>query len=342
MKKLWNKRESNFELLRIVSMLFIVAAHFSLYNDFDGGMLLGNQFIYSFFRCGGKLGVFLFLLITGYFMINSNIKVRKMVNLEFQVLFYTIGSLIFWLLLGRGVNFYHVFKSIFPNLSGMYWFFTSYFALYLFIPFINKFLLGLKKEELQKLLLLGFVFLILIPSVFMFNTPITDGIYLVYYYVVGSYIKLYFNDNKRKYLYLFMFIFSYFLIVLISMFIKYLSINSDVMMEYVYFYTKSQSVLVFVSAVSLFMFFKNVKVSYSGIINKIASCSFGVYLFHENVFMREILWKDIFIMQPNGNLLYYFVSCLFSVVCVYIIGGVVDFVRQIIFNTFSVVKGKFL
>ena len=73
MKKLWNKRESNFELLRIVSMLFIVAAHFSLYNDFDGGMLLGNQFIYSFFRCGGKLGVFLFLLITGYFMINSNI-----------------------------------------------------------------------------------------------------------------------------------------------------------------------------------------------------------------------------------------------------------------------------
>ena len=39
--------------------------------------------------------------------------------------------------------------------------YISYFILYLLIPYINKLLLSLSKEEYIKLLLIGFVFLIL-------------------------------------------------------------------------------------------------------------------------------------------------------------------------------------
>ena len=65
-------RQSGFELLRILAMVIIVAHHFARYSGFEKpeGVtfgLLWTQFLYL----GGKLGVNVFVLISGYFLIES-------------------------------------------------------------------------------------------------------------------------------------------------------------------------------------------------------------------------------------------------------------------------------
>lgn len=73
------ERESKFELLRIVSMIAIIVCHLAENNNYllADSVFTISDFIHSFFSCCGQLGVILFVLITGYFMINSKIKLKK-------------------------------------------------------------------------------------------------------------------------------------------------------------------------------------------------------------------------------------------------------------------------
>ena len=65
------KRNSGFELLRIIAMLMIVANHYRTYGQyFDSAADIGlNTFFLNVFEMFGSPACSLFALITGYFMI---------------------------------------------------------------------------------------------------------------------------------------------------------------------------------------------------------------------------------------------------------------------------------
>ena len=75
-----NLRESNFELLRIISMIFIVAYHLVYYtgvNIFTQPTEI-NKLWLLFIMLGGKVGVNAFVLISGYFSVTAkNFKTSK-------------------------------------------------------------------------------------------------------------------------------------------------------------------------------------------------------------------------------------------------------------------------
>ena len=76
-------RESNFELLRIVAMIFIVAHHFLIASgniNYYSPTLCGGEFANSFLVCG----VDCFILISGYFGIKCN--VYKFLKIVFLIL----------------------------------------------------------------------------------------------------------------------------------------------------------------------------------------------------------------------------------------------------------------
>lgn len=84
-------RETNIELLRIVAMIMIILHHLAIYlrNTKVPLTTTGRCLTTSFFGLG-KLGVNIFVLISGYFLINSKFKTKKVIKLWLQVVFYSV------------------------------------------------------------------------------------------------------------------------------------------------------------------------------------------------------------------------------------------------------------
>ena len=74
-------RESNIELLRVISMVMIFVYHYCVHGSIlKVGSYTINKLVALFLSIGGRVGVNLFILIMGYFMINSKFKIKKLLK----------------------------------------------------------------------------------------------------------------------------------------------------------------------------------------------------------------------------------------------------------------------
>lgn len=91
------KRQSNFELLRIISMILIIAHHYAIHGGFELSKqaFSAQLFFLQVLSYGGKLGVNLFVLISGYFLVTSRCKLKKAVNLWMKVTVFSACIAIF-------------------------------------------------------------------------------------------------------------------------------------------------------------------------------------------------------------------------------------------------------
>ena len=88
-------RDSNLELFRIVTMLIIVAHHYVVNSGYlelikEFGATSSNSLFLLLFGWGGKTGINCFVLITGYFMVKSQITLNKFLKLFLEIEFYSI------------------------------------------------------------------------------------------------------------------------------------------------------------------------------------------------------------------------------------------------------------
>ena len=88
-------RNSSIELLRIISMVMIVACHFATHSGFtyNSHTLSIPRFWLSFIEMGGKVGVDVFILISGYFLITNKrlFNLKRLLKFWGQVFFYSAG-----------------------------------------------------------------------------------------------------------------------------------------------------------------------------------------------------------------------------------------------------------
>lgn len=94
-----------------------------------------------------------------------------------------------------------------------------------------------------------------------------------------------------------------------------------------FFIADSNKPLAVITAIFAFLFFKNLKIGYSKIINTIAASAFGVLLIHANsATMRQWLWKDTLdnVGHFDGNT---YLHAILSVLTVYAICTLIDFIR---------------
>ena len=136
-----NVRRSNFELLRIFAMLLIVMHHFSVHSPFVEftNALSVNRLGIQFMEIGGKLGVNLFVLISGYFMCTSKeFKVKKIIVLFLQILMYSVLCYSVICIATNQFSIREVLRTFLPITFVNWWFASTYFVLLFFTPFINK------------------------------------------------------------------------------------------------------------------------------------------------------------------------------------------------------------
>ena len=153
-------RDSSIELLRIAAMFCIVICHFATHGkfEFDTNTVTVPRLWWYFIEMGGNFGVNVFVLVSGYFLINARgelFNLRRILKFWGQVFFYSVSIYFAFRLFGIGeLTSKPVTDILFPITFRQWWFASTYFVLYLLHPFINRLLRNLSKEEFQRFLIL--------------------------------------------------------------------------------------------------------------------------------------------------------------------------------------------
>lgn len=324
-------RESNFELLRIIAMMFIFVYHYINYGGIlNVGSYTINKLIALFLYSGGRVGVNIFILIMGYFMINSKFKIKKVFKMMFQVFFYSVILAILSVYrLNSNFEATSIKEYFTPILSAVYWFATYYVIIYLITPFLNKLIKSLGKNGCKKLIIISTVILSLIPTISYRITFASELFtWFVYMYILGAYIREYnfdFKNKKTSKILSLLYPIVAFITVIITILInKYCYCNIDI----THFYGM-YSILVVISSISIFMWFKNMHIKGNKIINFFGKTSFAVYLLHDHLLYKNILWTlDVKTQLVEQSPAYIFIGHLFiSMILIYILTSIIEFLR---------------
>lgn len=108
-------RQTGPEVLRIIAMLLIVFHHFALHVGIEYTTFsLSNAYL-NIIEFGGKIGVNVFVIITGYFSCTSKFSFQKIFKLLFAVEFYSLTLMIVSLFTGAQEFRVMLFvKGVFP------------------------------------------------------------------------------------------------------------------------------------------------------------------------------------------------------------------------------------
>ena len=169
-KTIEKQRKSNFELLRIFAMMLIILHHYALHgglSSIDGYGV--NKYIGIICLIGGKLAVNLFVLISGYFLIESEFKVKKVLKLILQAYCYSVAFFIGYVLLKGNVSGDIMKLTMFPFTSKAYWFLLPYICVYVLSPFINKLIKSISQKEL--LILIGILVFLCHALLYLIQEP---------------------------------------------------------------------------------------------------------------------------------------------------------------------------
>lgn len=332
------ERDMKFELLRIVAMIMIICWHYVSH----GGAVPSTDFLSINYILAWLVKAFCvvavncYVLISGYYLIESKFKVKKIVKLWIQVAFYSITVFMILVIFGKSeFNILNVLRSIFPIINNNYWFVTAYFGLYLVFPFLNILIKSITKKQFQYLLTILSVLLVFITTFSPFGNDIIDPqkgysfIWFVFLYFVAAYIRLYYVENKKKSYYLCIYCICSLLTFLTNIIITSLSTRFDVLTNYIDIPYQYSPLLVIIASIMLFLFFKNLKiknVKINKIIGIISSTTFGIYLIHDNNCLRYVLWKDIIHANRFYNSNYFILHLIVSVICVFIVCSIISYI----------------
>ncbi len=344
------KRDTNFELLRIIAMFMIVTLHYTQNSgvlENNGTYTLQNIF-FIFLNTVCSVGVNCFVLISGYYLITSKFKIQKIIHLWGLVLFYSLGIYLLYKITNHSVvNPMSSVETIYvftPVLNVHYWFIVPYLALYIVFPFLNKMINTLNQKQLKVILIIFFVLMCVINNI----TPLNQNfeavgghsiLWFMFLYGVGAYIKKYKNkdEGKDKYKYLLYFIICIILGFIFKIIFENIS-SLNILLKYAnYRVIAFNSVFAFLGAVFIFMFFKNIKVKGENTgkcISFVSKNVFAVYLIHEHELNRQVIWNtnlNINIAGMQNNFILHYLLCIFIIFtsCV-----LIEEIRRIVFEIF--------
>ena len=352
MLKLSNERIEWIDLSRCIAILCVIICHcidtvYSLKVSAIPSLSLPSMtFAFSALSLG-RLGVPIFLMITGYLLLdreydnqrterfwNKNVK-----HLVICALFWAIVSELFLILvLHKNIALDDLFFGIIflkPLSLVYFWYMPMILAMYVFIPFVAN---ALQKYDLSVIVKPTFCFAIvtfLIPfimSLLKFH-GITDyspelflgfsggafGIYMIMGYIIK---KGYFKRIKTRVMGL-IFILAFIIFVLIK--IYYFNIGFDVHIFY-------ESPFILICAISLFELISRIKhVRFYNIIYKISIYSFGIFLVHDlyRMFLRHRI-LHLTMSNPLKFVIYYIIVFALSLITVIIISKIPKFGKYVL------------
>ena len=332
------KRQSNIELLRILSMFSVLILHSifftfgppsktELYNNIlrGAGMYIAESMAIT--------SVNVFVLISGWFRINF--KIERLCSLLFQCIFFF--SLIYTISIILGISSFSL-KGVMQIflLTDWNWFVLAYIGLYLLAPVLNKFLEFAGRKEIEMFLIIFFLFQTIYSWLFGAAKSFVAGystLSFIGLYVLSSYIRMFFYNALTKKTWK-CFAFSYITIQFIHAVIAMILVLMDMQILVPKWYSYINPINV-VSSLVLFICFVRFDF-YSNIINKVSSLCFGAFLIHLNPWLTQSVFCK-FIRYLNCNLsgLLYIIGVLLFLLFVFVLGCFFDRIRLFFWHKIS-------
>lgn len=330
-----NIRNSSIELLRIIAMILIVFYHFAVHGEFQWGAssISIPRLWYNFIAMGGRIGVDVFVMISGYHLISDMgriLNLQKILKYVGQVFFYSVAFFIVQILAGAdNTGIKSFIKACFPITFSQWWFASTYFVLYLFHPFLNKLLHCMDRVLYQKFLLFLVICWSIIPTFTTSSYQSNPLLWFVTLYSIAGYIRLYGLHSKFTDRW-------YFAVLLICSLLTYASSVifsllgrkwSFLASHTTYFYGQ-EKITTLLMSLCLFRIFAAMKMNYHRWINVVASATFGVYLIHDSSFVRQFLWLDLFRNAQYQESIFLIPYSIIVVTVVYTVCTLIDLLRQ--------------
>lgn len=328
------KKLLSIELLRIISMLMVVAYHWQLHANDDSiykSQLSGHQILSFAIGSWGTLGVNIFFIISAYFLIHHNqVKNNKLITMILKVMVY--GTSIVLLAYAFHVvpsEIITLLKSVLGVFAYQYWFFTVYVVVYALHPALNNIIDSA-----------SFKYLIFMISVLIISTYFTAFAFgneflgrlacgITIYFTVGvleKYPKMNLIERYRK-------VGIYITIIgclILEVILSYLGNNyNELFFSCIRKIQDTHSPIMYIIGLFVFYTFKNMNIKQNVIIEFLGKYAVGAYLIHGGAsFIKNYLWDGLF---KAGNyysksLVVYAVHYIGSVLLLFILGVFIEFI----------------
>lgn len=322
------KRDSSFELLRVLCMYIVIAAHVTPHTL---SPLYWNS-VFSY----GTAGLFfadLYFMISGYFMIAKPApSYKKIYSLFITIYLCAIFSAIAFVIFGiTGIYsfksysmnnymglFVHYFTS--PITSNVFWFITAYVILFFLTPILNNVINNLNKKG-------HLAFLLIMLTIYSFsngfNFKYAQIVRAVFDYALGGYFMLYAKKSENKVRHNAIFIPLAVLLIIFTAIVNVHYDNSDSSSFIVHLAEKTflNGILFNLCAITIFSIFHNLSFSNS-FINGLSKTTFAVYLLHANEMTAQV-WK-IILPQADITSTNFIPVAIFRTVAIFIICALFD------------------
>ena len=343
-----NNRQSNFEILRIISMLMIILFHLSSTRAVDEEYWFNSavyaKYIALLFEPGGFIGVSIFFMLSGYFLVNKTFSFKRIANIFFTVLVYGVINIFCYILLKFTPPLHKyianksilicILESIFQPLSSKkYWFITVYFIIYLCSPLLNSFFLKLNKKGFFTFLILWWIFWYTLPCTFHYRfNEIQRGFF---FYILGAYLKLFPTPkeaDKRRICLHFFYLTIFVILWFAHSYFEYLSIKfslRDFSRAKLYSLITDGTIKAFfipLCSITIFLFFKNLHIAYHPFINMISKTTLAVYLIHGGNYIF-VPFRLIFKNLNDYTLPYFALYAILGSICCFAYCTIIELIR---------------
>lgn len=319
-------RDSRFELLRIISILMIVLSHFSLFGQ-EYRLSQSSSWLTTFgagvFLPYGKIGVTLFVLITGYFLGKKEISIFSAINRAWKVwietFFYSFILCLTFVVATHHVDVKLAIQSVIPMSTNLYWFVSAYIIMMLFLPIINLTINQINKDQFKYLIIICLLMDTFIPLL-----KVNYECMVLSPYFLGAYIQRYRPVIKHKGMYL-------------GVLLSLLYVLTVGLLPFGHGHAFTIGILPRLIGVLIFLFVVELKPFYSASVNSVATSAFAGYLVTEYPLMRDFLWNHLLKFADVQNV---YLADFFGAVAIgfilYIGVFLIDKGRQIIFSALNV------
>lgn len=309
-----NKKEqrTNFKLLWIISIFMII-----VYNSFHYGITANYTFtnwklnvdikvISDLFAIFGKLGVAIIVLITSYFLCNRDFNKDKSldrVSRLFKLLWFFswLFLIVNWLFRIVPFNASVLLKMIFPFLYSEYWFISSYIFLVLLSPILNLVIYRLNKRQLRAVMLFLLLFDAIIPLILRGanSTLVNNHLFsFITLYFVAAYIRNFFDSDQQAIRYGKSLLgYGIGINILVTLVVNLIAIHTHNLFLFnlaslitIYSYKQFFSIVTIITAVGMFLIFKQARIKSNKFINFLSATALGVYLMSANPVMIKLMW----------------------------------------------------